>query len=89
MSNVIQFRPRTAEGNYFGDCPHCGRTTGFFNIGREQWCYCDAHQTKWDIGSNVLSSWCNENEEIWQRNAYRFGRYREVEPVYAHTSDRV
>lgn len=81
MSNVIQF-PKGQHGpNYFGDCPHCGETTGYFNIGRDQWCYCARHQTKWDIGSNVLSSWRHETEEVWQRNLYRFGHYREVEPL--------
>lgn len=80
-ATIIKFPIKSREANYFGDCPYCGETTGFFNIGREQWCYCDRHQTKWCFGENILSSWRDETEDDWLRNEYRYGRYREVEPL--------
>ena len=36
--------------NYFGGCPHCGRTDGWANISRSHWCFCKTHKTKWCFG---------------------------------------
>ena len=87
-ATVLAFPTKPRGANSFGDCPHCGQTTGFFNIGPEQWCYCDRHQTKWCFGENLLSSWRHETEETWRLNDYRFGPYRAVEPVYLYRAPK-
>jgi hypothetical protein len=72
----------TGQGQYgpdeeFGWCPECGRSDGYLNIGRVHWYYCDAHRVKWCIGSNLFSSWRDEDEPTWQRNAQHLAPYRE------------
>src|ERR1700733_15172311 len=54
--------------DYFGGCPHCGANHGFLNVRAEHWIVCDAHKLKWCVGSNLFSSWKDENERIWRRN---------------------
>ena len=53
--------------NYFGGCPHCGRTDGWANISRSHWCFCKTHKTKWCFGINLLSSWRNQTEDEQRR----------------------
>jgi hypothetical protein len=64
-----------------GDCPMCGRNDGYLNIGRGHWFLCHAHRTKWFIGSNLFSSWREEDEETWVRNSALLANYEEVEPT--------
>ena len=52
----------------FDVCPICSRHDGFINIGRGHWMVCHKHKKKWFIGSNLFSSWENEDEEIWREN---------------------
>ena len=69
--------------NYFGGCPHCGRTDGWANISRSHWCFCKTHKTKWCFGSNLLSSWRNQTEDE-QRRIYDeigLGEFTEVQPL--------
>ena len=69
--------------NYFGGCPHCGRTDGCTNVGPSHWYFCKAHKTKWCIGSNLFSSWKEQTEDE-QRHAYDaigMGVFTEVEPL--------
>ena len=72
--------PRT-QIPYFGGCPECGRTKGYMNVGRSQWFVCDTHRTRWCVGMNLFSSWRDESEDEWRRNAVRLEGYREVEPL--------
>ncbi len=74
--------PSTDE--YFGGCPTCGKSDGYSNVGRNHWGSCDAHKVKWSIGSNLFSSWHDEDETVWQKNAERLSTYREVKPIYGH-----
>src|SRR5277367_1821432 len=67
--------------DYFGGCPHCGANHGFLNVRAEHWIVCDAHQVKWCVGSNLFSSWKDENERIWRRNTERLLGYSKVEPL--------
>jgi len=67
--------------DYFGGCPHCGANHGFLNVRAEHWIVCDAHQVKWCVGSNLFSSWKDENERIWRRNAEKLLGYSKVEPL--------
>lgn len=66
---------------YFGGCPECGKSHGYFNIGRTHFFHCDDHKTMWPIGCNLFSSWKNETDEIWRENWKKFAKYREVDPL--------
>lgn len=77
MGDVIQL----PEANYFGDCPKCGRTDGYLNIGCDHWFVCDRHKTKWYIGSNLFSCWKEETPETWLKNQDKLAYHREVKPL--------
>lgn len=75
--------------NYFGLCPHCHKTDGWLNIGKEHWLYCVAHRVKWTPGTNLFSSWRNETEDQ-QRARYEaldFGNYQEVKPYFGRGAE--
>ena len=86
MGGIIQFStPATQKvttDSFFGGCPHCGKGNSYLNVGRDHWCYCPEHKTKWCIGSNPFSGWQEETEEDWKRNEYRLAECTTVEPVY-------
>lgn len=66
MSNVETKKPSAAErgfDDYFGVCPHCHKSDGFVNIGKEHWFFCHEHKTMWFVGSNLFDSWKHETEE--------------------------
>ena len=70
------------RNHYFGGCPYCGDTSGYLNVGRGHIFVCDEHKTAWPIGSNLFSSWREENEEIWEKNRNMLDReYKFVEPL--------
>jgi hypothetical protein len=82
---LLVFRPRPAPGdiNYFGECPipGCRGNDGYLNLEREHWFRCDRHRTKWIEGMNLFSSWREETEADWARNAAKLAAYRQVEPL--------
>ncbi|MBL0935529.1 MAG: hypothetical protein IBJ07_12365 [Rhizobiaceae bacterium] len=65
---------------YFGGCPHCG-TARWANVGRVHWCYCPEHEVRWCVGENLISSWRDEDESIWQRNVNMLEGFPDVEPL--------
>lgn len=65
---------------YFGGCPHCGQTDGYLNVHKEVWFRCDRHHTKWCAGSGLFSSWMDETEADWNRNAALLAGYVELKP---------
>ena len=77
MSKVIPFR----QIDGFGGCPRCRQNDGYLNIGRDHWFRCDRHRVKWLEGSNLFSSWRDENEAIWVGNAALLAEFVEVEPL--------
>ena len=83
MGEVVQFeckKPRHAYSG-FGGCPHCGQDDGYLNVGREHWFFCREHKTKWRVGTNLFSSWREEDEGAWQRNRFTLAEYMTVDPV--------
>ncbi len=44
-NNVIPF-PLTRRREFQG-CPHCGKRTSVWRIGRLVWGYCDTHAVRW------------------------------------------
>jgi len=89
MGNVVTFEPKPTTDEYFGGCPHCGRSDGYVNVGREHWFSCGRHKTKWRAGENLFSGWRDENEQLWQHNRFMLAEYMTVEPIYsASTTQR-
>jgi hypothetical protein len=70
----------------FGACPECvaeappgmKHETHIVNVGRNHWRYCQRHKVKWRIGANLFSSWKEETEEEWQRNAEMLASFDEL-----------
>ncbi len=65
--------------DYFGDglCP-CGTATGYKNIGKGHWFYCEKCKVRRMMGVNLFDSWKHENEEIWRKNSdfFQKGGYK-------------
>jgi len=66
-------------GTFFGDvkCVH-GHETRLFNIGRGHYVACDKCRSYIFVGSNLMSCWRQENEDIWQKNFDSIKGYKEV-----------
>ena len=82
MAEVVRFdrAPRTDE--YFGGCTHCGQNDGYVNSGPDHWFVYNRHKTKWRVGSNLFSSWRDEDEEAAKRNRFKLSEYMIVKPIY-------
>ncbi|VTT99014.1 unnamed protein product [Gemmataceae bacterium] len=61
-------------------CPRCRTGDEYLNVGRCHWGVCRPCGTRWPIGANVFSSWRDETEDDWWRNAATLERLEEVEP---------
>ena len=69
--------------SYFGNCPVCHKHSGLMlNIRSDHWFACHAHRTKWCAGSNLFSSWQEQDEQAWLANEYQLAGYRNVEPWF-------
>lgn len=85
MGDVLNFpgqSTRHGDVDMLGGCPYCHRYSGMLNIGSEHWLYCERHQVKWRIGSDLFSGWRDEPGSQWRRNAYKLAPYRVVEPWF-------
>src|SRR5215216_3188272 len=72
MSEAKEVEAMTSESaneNYFGVCPYCGKSDGYLNVGKGHWFYYETHRVKWFVGSNLFDSWKHETEEE-QRGLY-------------------
>jgi len=72
-------------GEFFGDvkCRH-GHETRLFNIGRGHFVACDTCRTYIFVGSNLMSTWRQENEAVWKRNSESVEGYELVEWACSH-----
>jgi hypothetical protein len=77
--------PENAAGNFllgesFCDvrCRH-GHETRRFNIGRGHFIACDCCRTFMLIGSNLMSSWRAESQDIWRANSDSVEGYEFIE----------
>lgn len=53
-----------------------GHQVRLFNIGRDHYIACDKCRTYMYVGSNLMSSWRQENKDIWQANYNSVKGYR-------------
>jgi hypothetical protein len=72
-----------SDSGDFGLCPHCHKTDGYMNVGRDHWYYCSEHRTKWWIGANLFSVFEEDEEEdrAWFKDN-DFGSWQVVEPFF-------
>lgn len=66
---------------YFGVCPDCWHTDGYLNVGRHHVFVCHEHRTCWYAGSNLFSSWREQDPADWLGNEATLAGYIEVEPA--------
>ena len=75
-----RFRGNFRLGDFFGDVSCCyGHKLRLFNIGRCHYVACDTCRTYIFVGANLMSSWRQENKDIWQRNYDRIYGYQFIE----------
>ena len=79
--------PKVTTDEYFGGCPQCGKSDGYLNVSRSHIGVCHEHRTKWPIGANLFSSWKDETEEDWRRNADKLTDYSKVDPIYPEPTE--
>ena len=67
-------------GDFFGAvrCRH-GHPVRLFNIGRGHFVACDECRTCVLVGSNLMSSWRQETEDLWRRNSDSVEGYAFIE----------
>ena len=49
-------------------CSICKECTGYLNVERHHFGYCEDHKRFWWIGSNLSSKWRGETHEVWLAN---------------------
>jgi len=72
-----EIRANFDMGRFFGDvkCIH-GHATRLFNIGRGHYVACDTCRSFVFVGANLMSSWRQENKEVWEDNYRSVKGYR-------------
>ena len=70
------------QDDMFGLCPKCGSYDAILNVEADHWAVCDGCRTTWHIGTNMLSSWREEDGAVWSENAAKINDYEEVESVH-------
>ncbi|MHC2334477.1 nitrite reductase/ring-hydroxylating ferredoxin subunit [Bradyrhizobium sp. USDA 4454] len=65
--------------DYFGACPFCGREDGYIDdeAGRH-WFICEAHKTKWCVGSGLFSVPDDAPEQERIAGQFKLRRFRTV-----------
>ena len=69
------------DDHYFGHCRVLEHDNYYLNVHRAHWMVCDKCRIKWLIGENLFSFWRRQNEIIWNANAQRLKKYREINPL--------
>lgn len=74
--------PPPPEDSWYGwetGCPQCGGSTSFLNARWDHWGICENCKLRWRIGSNLFSSWQEEAEADWQRNAEMLSQFQPLD----------
>jgi len=71
---------REAEVETFGGCPECGKGGEYRNIYRRHFVFCEEHRITWSAGTNLFSSWREEDEEDWRETWEKLKGYRVYDP---------
>ncbi len=65
----------------FGLCPICGAEPTILNVGRNHYACCHEHKVYWAIGSNLFSSWRDEEPDVWEENKKLLATYQDRKDV--------
>ncbi len=66
----------------WGRCPDCGVPSNtYLNDGPAHWFICDDCRTRWLVGRNLFSGWCDLPVEELTAQREQLAGYREVEPI--------
>lgn len=86
------WRPRGPEDipeEFWGECPYCGKSDRYLNIGTAHWFVCHRHRVKWYGGQNVFNTWRHQTIEDWRANARLLSYYVETDdPVFRDVRTR-
>jgi hypothetical protein len=85
LADLVTGKTELPEGAYFGDCPKCGKNDGYLNVNRNHYFLCKEHKTCWGVGSNLFSSWKDEDEATWKANAETLSECRVVKDWHRWT----
>ena len=66
----------------FGLCPECGEDPVMLNVGRTHWAVCKENKVRWQVGSNLFSTWLHEDEETWRANSELLEECEMVKPIF-------
>jgi hypothetical protein len=80
MVDQLTEEQATKAVDHWGGCPECHTYDCYLNVERTHWFVCHTHKKKWCVGWNLMSSWRDETQEQWDRNAARIADYEEIEP---------
>lgn len=70
---------------HFGGCPHCDTerrqyNNEYVNVGRVHFFICRLHRVFWGpVGSNLFSSWREQDEATWKENERLLATFAKVE----------
>lgn len=56
-------------------CIH-GHPIRLFNLGSSHYAACDSCRSYTFLGENIMSSWRNENNSLWQKNSNSIKGYK-------------
>ena len=74
--NIIRF-PLDRRREFMG-CPHCGRRSDVWQIGRLLWAYCDSHELRWVVADYERVSRATINRDELRRGLEFLSVYVEV-----------
>ena len=68
-------------GEFWGDvkCKHKDHQVRIINVGRSHYAVCDKCKDYTWLGSNLMSNWKYESEELWKKNSdllRKYGQYQ-------------
>jgi len=67
------------QQNRFGNCSVCGGENGHLNVYKDHYFFCRKHKKCWYVGSNLISGWQDETQEIWKENAVKLKEFEEID----------
>lgn len=74
--NVIQFPLKRPQHSH--ECPHCGKRSDVWQIGRVLWGYCDAHEVRWVVADYQSVSRATINRKELRRGLEFLSNFAEV-----------
>ncbi len=68
---------------YFGHC-HCGRRPVLLNVHKGNYMYCRPCNTYWHVGTNLITTWRDEDESVWKKNSAILDTAKRIESKHPY-----